>query len=77
MFFVDWQKVFECMQHSAELLQQRLPNDALQLIAECLLISPYSEKFLEMKAESLFMVRVPLLDALNLLSSCCRLLVSY
>ncbi|KAG5253869.1 N-terminal acetyltransferase A, auxiliary [Salix suchowensis] len=54
------QKVTECMQHSAELLRQGAPNDAesaLQVIAEGLLISSCSEKLLEMKAESLFMLR--------------------
>jgi DnaJ family protein C protein 7 len=47
------------MQHSAELLKRGAPNDAesaLQVIAEGLLISSCSEKLLEMKAESLFMV---------------------
>uniref|UniRef100_A0A6N2MHP3 J domain-containing protein n=1 Tax=Salix viminalis TaxID=40686 RepID=A0A6N2MHP3_SALVM len=54
------QRVTECMQHSAELLRQGAPNDAesaLQVIAEGLLISSCSEKLLEMKAESLFMLR--------------------
>eukprot|EP00258_Populus_trichocarpa_P017589 XP_006379059.2 uncharacterized protein LOC18102027 isoform X2 [Populus trichocarpa] len=54
------QKVSECMQHAALLLKRGAPNDAesaLQVIAEGLLISSYSEKLLEMKAESLFMLR--------------------
>ncbi|KAG6792819.1 hypothetical protein POTOM_001978 [Populus tomentosa] len=54
------QRVSECMQHSAELLKRGAPNDAesaLQVIAEGLLISSCSEKLLEMKAESLFMLR--------------------
>ncbi|KAJ6691973.1 HEAT SHOCK PROTEIN DNAJ WITH TETRATRICOPEPTIDE REPEAT-CONTAINING PROTEIN [Salix purpurea] len=54
------QKVSECMQRSAELLKRGAPNDAesaLQVISEGLLISSYSEELLEMKAESLFMLR--------------------
>jgi len=66
--FLDWQKVSECMQHSAELLKRGAPNDAesaLQVIAEGLLISSCSEKLLEMKAESLFMVCVSFTEPLN------------
>lgn len=47
------------MNLSAELLQRKTSNDAenvLELIAEALIISPCSEKLLEMKAETLFMV---------------------
>lgn len=47
------------MDHSAELLQGKTSSDVestLELIAEALKISPYSEKLLEMKAESLFLV---------------------
>lgn len=66
--FLDWQKVSECMQHAALLLKRGAPNDAesaLQVIAEGLLISSYSEKLLEMKAESLFMVCVSFTEPLN------------
>ncbi|XP_031272500.1 uncharacterized protein LOC116130971 [Pistacia vera] len=54
------QKVSECMQRSAEHLQNKTLNDAqsaLAVIDEALLISYYSEKLLEMKAEALFMLR--------------------
>lgn len=54
-----WQKVSECMQRSAQLLQNKTSNDAeiaLGVIDEALFISSYSEKLLEMKAEALFMV---------------------
>ncbi|XP_002513529.2 uncharacterized protein LOC8274328 [Ricinus communis] len=54
------QKVSECLQHAAELLKRKTPNDvesALELIAEGLVIGPYSEKLLEMKADSLFLLR--------------------
>jgi len=57
-----WQKVSECMDCSAELLLQRKPSDiesALRVIAEALVISPYSEQLLERKAEALFMVCNP------------------
>lgn len=67
--FLDWQRVTECMQHSAELLRQGAPNDAesaLQVIAEGLLISSCSEKLLEMKAESLFMVCVSFTEPFTL-----------
>lgn len=52
------------MDHSAELLQRKTAGDverALELIAEALKISPFSEKLLEMKAESLFLVCASLL----------------
>ncbi|XP_050223144.1 uncharacterized protein LOC126673179 [Mercurialis annua] len=54
------QKVSECLQHSAELLQRKTPTNAgsaLELIADGLIISPYAEKLLEMKATSLFLLR--------------------
>ncbi|KAK2641208.1 hypothetical protein Ddye_022971 [Dipteronia dyeriana] len=54
------QKVAECMQRSAQFLQNKKSNDAnnaLEVIDEALLISSYSEKLLEMKAEALFMLR--------------------
>ncbi|PON59103.1 N-terminal acetyltransferase A, auxiliary subunit [Parasponia andersonii] len=54
------QKVSECLDHSAEFLQRKRSSDAesaLELIAEALKICPYSEKLLEMKAESLFLIR--------------------
>ena len=47
------------MDRSAGLLSQKTYDDAesaLGLIAEALVISPYSEKMLESKAEALFMV---------------------
>ncbi|XWS71203.1 hypothetical protein CRYUN_Cryun03dG0118700 [Craigia yunnanensis] len=50
------QKLSECMHQSAELLQRRTSDDAesaLEVIAEALQISLYSEKLLEMKAEAL------------------------
>lgn len=55
------QKVADCINRSAKLLEQRTHDaalSALDVIAEALLISPYSEKLLEMKAEFLFMVCV-------------------
>ncbi|KAH1033612.1 hypothetical protein J1N35_045786 [Gossypium stocksii] len=54
------QKVSECMHQSTELLQRRTSDggeSALELIAEALKISMYSEKLLEMKAEALFILR--------------------
>ncbi|XWS73594.1 hypothetical protein CRYUN_Cryun02cG0142300 [Craigia yunnanensis] len=53
------QKLSECMHRSAELLQRRTSDDAecaLEVIAEALQISLYSEKLLEMKAEALFIL---------------------
>lgn len=47
------------MNHAAVLLLTRTSKDveaAVEVIAEALLISSYSEKLLEMKAEALFMV---------------------
>lgn len=47
------------MNHSAELLEQRTSRDvetALGILDEALIISSFSEKLLEMKAEALFMV---------------------
>ena len=60
-WFPLWQKLSECMHQSAELLQRRTFDDAesaLEVIAEALQISLYSEKLLEMKAEALFIVCV-------------------
>ncbi|KAK9692315.1 hypothetical protein RND81_09G255700 [Saponaria officinalis] len=54
------QKVSECMDRSTLFLQQRtLPDaeNALEIIAEALVISPYSEQLLESKAGALFMLR--------------------
>ncbi|KAF2308155.1 hypothetical protein GH714_035935 [Hevea brasiliensis] len=54
------QKVAECMNHSAKLFEQQTSDaalSALDIIAEALSISPYSERLLEMKAESMFMLR--------------------
>ncbi|TKY71052.1 DnaJ-like subfamily C member 7 [Spatholobus suberectus] len=53
------QKVAELINHSDELLQRRTDADAeraLEHINEALMISLYSEKLLEMKAEALFML---------------------
>ncbi|XP_054818027.1 uncharacterized protein LOC129317698 isoform X2 [Prosopis cineraria] len=53
------QKVSEFINHSIELLQRRTTSDmdrALEQINEALMISSYSEKLLEMKAEALFML---------------------
>jgi DnaJ family protein C protein 7 len=47
------------MNRSTELLKRGMSSDvetALEVIAEALMISSYSEKLLEMKAEALFMV---------------------
>ncbi|KDP22123.1 hypothetical protein JCGZ_25954 [Jatropha curcas] len=54
------QKVSECLLRSADLLQRKTYNDAesaLELITEALVISPYSEKLIEMKATALFVLR--------------------
>ncbi|XP_021751500.1 uncharacterized protein LOC110717168 [Chenopodium quinoa] len=54
------QKASESMGHAARLLLQRTLSDAetaLGVISEALIISPYSEKLLESKAEALFMLR--------------------
>ncbi|KAK7406033.1 hypothetical protein VNO78_07648 [Psophocarpus tetragonolobus] len=53
------QKVAELINHSEELLQRRTADDSergLEHINEALMISSYSEKLLEMKAEALFML---------------------
>nr|GMD64757.1 tpr repeat-containing thioredoxin ttl1 [Ipomoea batatas] len=53
-------KVSECMKQSATLLGRRMSNDAvcaLAVIADALVISPCSEKLLEMKADALLMLR--------------------
>lgn len=60
MYF-SLQKVAECARLSSELIEQKTDNaalSALDLIAEAVSISLYSEKLLEMKAEALFMVRI-------------------
>ncbi|KAG5123051.1 hypothetical protein JHK82_029788 [Glycine max] len=52
-------KVSELINHSDELLQRRIAADAervLKHINEALMMSSYSEKLLEMKAEALFML---------------------
>ncbi|KAJ8449434.1 hypothetical protein Cgig2_002231 [Carnegiea gigantea] len=54
------QKLSECTNLSAKLLQQRTFTDverALGVIAEALVISPYSEQLLAHKAEALFRLR--------------------
>uniref|UniRef100_A0A803KMA5 J domain-containing protein n=1 Tax=Chenopodium quinoa TaxID=63459 RepID=A0A803KMA5_CHEQI len=54
------QKASEFMDHAARLLLQKTLADAetaLRVISEALIISPYSEKLLESKAEALFMLR--------------------
>ncbi|XP_042483664.1 uncharacterized protein LOC122064035 isoform X2 [Macadamia integrifolia] len=54
------QQVAQHIDRSIELLHQRKQSDAekvLQIVAEGLSISPYSEKLVEMKAEALFMLR--------------------
>ncbi|CAI8617231.1 unnamed protein product [Vicia faba] len=53
------QKVSDFINHSAELLQRRTSSEterALEHINEALMISMYSEKLLEMKAEALLML---------------------
>lgn len=53
------QKVAEYIRRSSELLEQKTDDaalSALDLIAEAISISVYSEKLLEMKAEALFLV---------------------
>ncbi|KAJ6921812.1 hypothetical protein NC652_015684 [Populus alba x Populus x berolinensis] len=54
------QKVAECTNRSAKLLEERTYDaavKALDAIGEALSISPYSERLLEMKAEFLFMLQ--------------------
>ncbi|KAM5584653.1 hypothetical protein ABKV19_004162 [Rosa sericea] len=54
------QKVSECLNLCAELMQRKTSTNAesgLELIAEALAISPSSEKLFEMKAEALFTMR--------------------
>ncbi|XP_024156510.1 uncharacterized protein LOC112164526 isoform X1 [Rosa chinensis] len=54
------QKVSECLNLCAELVQRKTSTNAesaLELIAEALAISPSSEKLFEMKAEALFTMR--------------------
>ncbi|GAB2287054.1 hypothetical protein Dimus_021440 [Dionaea muscipula] len=54
------EKVSELMKHAEELLQEQPCTDAhgaLQVIFEALVMSPYSEKLLEMKAEALFILQ--------------------
>ncbi|XP_065857452.1 uncharacterized protein [Euphorbia lathyris] len=53
-------KVVDCMIHAAKLLEQRTSDaalSALQVISEAISSSPYSERLLEMKAKSIFMVK--------------------
>ncbi|CAL1409659.1 unnamed protein product [Linum trigynum] len=53
------QKVMECMQRAAELLERRTLNDAgstVEVISEALLISPFGDKLVETKAQALFML---------------------
>lgn len=55
------QKVLECIKQSTDLWQRRTLSDAefvLGVVAEALMISSYSEKLLEIKADVLFMVSV-------------------
>lgn len=57
--YVMKQKVTDCINCSAELLMSRASQDAeiaLEVIAEALTISVYSEKLIEMKVQILFMV---------------------
>ncbi|CAN0907882.1 DnaJ homolog subfamily C member 7 [Linum grandiflorum] len=52
------QKVADCIERSNELLEQKTPDAssaALEILAEALLLSPYSERLLQLKAESMFM----------------------
>ncbi|KAM3741242.1 hypothetical protein ACB098_08G161200 [Castanea mollissima] len=54
------QKVSVCMNRCAELMQRSTSNDAetaLEVIAEALTLSSFSEKLLEMKANALFVLR--------------------
>ncbi|KAH9617277.1 hypothetical protein KSS87_009638 [Heliosperma pusillum] len=54
------QKVSECLDRSTLFLEQKTFGDtesALKIIAEALVISPYSEQLLESKAGALFMLR--------------------
>ncbi|KAK4791098.1 hypothetical protein SAY86_031511 [Trapa natans] len=54
------QKVTDCINHCAELLVSKASQDAenaLELIAEALTISMYSEKLIEMKVKILFMLQ--------------------
>ncbi|XP_042480808.1 uncharacterized protein LOC122061558 isoform X2 [Macadamia integrifolia] len=54
------QQVVQHIDRSIELLRQRTSSDAekvLQIVAEGLSISPYSEKLVAIKAEALFMLR--------------------
>lgn len=53
-------KVAECMSQAAELLGRRSTNDidcAISIISEGLMISSYSEKLLQMKVDSLLMLK--------------------
>lgn len=55
------QKVSECIKQSTDLWQRRTLSDAefvLGVVDEALMISSYSEKLLEIKADVLFMVSV-------------------
>lgn len=64
LWFLIWQKLSECIHQSAVLLQSKTSDDAetaLEVIAEALQMSSYSEELLEMKAEALLIVSVILL----------------
>lgn len=66
--FSLFQKVAECADQSAKLLEQKNPDaalSALEIISEALSISPYSEKLLKMKVEALIMVSIWFIDMTN------------
>lgn len=63
-----FQKVAECINQSAKLLEEKSPDaalSALEIISEALSICPYSEKLLKMKAEALIVVCVLFTDFSN------------
>ena len=63
-----FQKVADCTDQSAKLLEQKNPDaalSALEIISEALSISPYSEKLLKMKVEALIMVSIWFIDMTN------------
>lgn len=58
-FLTGFQKVADLIKQAAELLGGRTSSDsdsAISVIGEALMISPYSEKLLQMKVEALLMV---------------------
>lgn len=58
------QKVVDSMDHATKLLEQQTSdagNSALEVIAEALTVSPYSERLLGIKAKSMFMVWIILM----------------